>query len=353
MAEREGRSGGELERDDDREVRELLERAGPRPEIPEEDLEAIVAAARAEWQERWGAEPRREAWWSSRGTAVAVAAGLAAALALALGLGWWWQGLRGGGAPAVVARVEAVSGPALFAAGGDGDRPLAAGEPVPAGAVVATGGATEREGRVSLRLATGTTVRLDSASRLRLASASVLELERGAVYLDTGTAERPGAPLEVRTALGTARDVGTQFSVRLVGADARALGVRVREGRVEVVRRGRTYVAGAGDELVLRRDGPLERRQVPGYGPAWEWAMDAAPGFDLEGRTLRELLDWVSRETGWRILYEDPELAAAAEEIVLHGSLGELDPDQAPFAVLPGAGLEGELRQGVLVVRRP
>ncbi|HUP43256.1 MAG TPA: FecR domain-containing protein [Thermoanaerobaculia bacterium] len=349
MAEREGRSGGELERDDDREMRELLERAGPRPEIPEADLEAIVTSARAEWQARWESEPRREAWWRSRG----AAAGLAAALALAVGLGWWWQGLRGGGAPAVVAQVEVVSGPVRLAAGGGEGRPLAAGEPVPAGAVVATGGATEREGRVSLRLATGTTVRLDSASRLRLASASILELERGAVYLDTGTAERPGAPLEVRTALGTARDLGTQFSVRLVGADARALGVRVREGRVEVVRRGRTYVAGAGDELVLRREGPLERRRVPGYGPAWEWAMDAAPGFDLEGRTLRELLDWVSRETGWRILYEDPELSAAAEEIVLHGSLGDLDPDQAPFAVLPGAGLEGELRQGVLVVRRP
>ena len=35
-------------------------------------------------------------------------------------------------------------------------------------------------------------------------------------------------------------------------------------------------------------------------------------------------------------------LAAAAEGITLHGSLGDLRPDQAPFAVLPGAGLDGE-----------
>jgi hypothetical protein len=81
--------------------------------------------------------------------------------------------------------------------------------------------------------------------------------------------------------------------------------------------------------------------------------MAAAPGFEVEGRTLGELLAWVARETGWRVRFAEPELAAAADEIVLHGDFGDLRPDQAAFAVLPGAGLEGVLADGVLVVRQP
>jgi hypothetical protein len=140
--------------------------------------------------------------------------------------------------------------------------------------------------------------------------------------------------------------------VRVVGREAEAMSVRVREGAVAVERGGATFRAGAGRELVLHRDGRVERRDAPGYGPAWEWVPAAGPAFELEDRSVVELLDWVSRETGWRVLYEDPELAASAEGIVLHGSMGELRADQAPFELLPSAGLEGELRGGVLVVRR-
>ena len=334
--------------DDEREIRRLLERAGPRPEVPEADLEAITATARSAWQACWGARPVRRSRWSGHGARLALAAGLAAALALAVGLGWWWQALRSAAPPEVVAHLETVSGPVGL---GDGVAAAgaAAGQAVPAGAMVSTGGATEPEGRASLRLASGATVRLDAESRLRLVSASVLDLERGTVYVDTGTAERPGTALEVRTALGVARDVGTQFLVRL---RAEALSVRVRDGVVAVERDGQAFRTGAGRELVLRRDGRVERREAAGHGPAWEWVMAAAPRFELEGRSVAELVAWVSRETGWRVLYEDPELAAAAEGIVLHGSLGELRPDQAPFALLPSAGLEGELRGGVLVVQR-
>jgi hypothetical protein len=80
--------------------------------------------------------------------------------------------------------------------------------------------------------------------------------------------------------------------------------------------------------------------------------LEAAAGFEIEGQTLQDLLDWVARETGWQVRFADAELAASAKEIVLHGGIGNLRPDQAPFAVLPGAGLEGELSRGVLTIRR-
>jgi ferric-dicitrate binding protein FerR (iron transport regulator) len=194
-----------------------------------------------------------------------------------------------------------------------------------------------------LRLAAGTAV--------RLAAAHHLDLERGAIYLDTGAAGG-GTPLEVRSPLGTATDIGTRFTVALAEGAGGGLRVRVREGAVAVEGAGRRYVAPAGQEVVLRPDGSVARHDVPPYGEAWRWVVAAAPAFAIEGRSVAELLDWVASETGWSIRFADDAVAAEAEAIVLHGSMGELPADEAPFAVLPGAGLEAELDRGTLLVRR-
>lgn len=327
-------------------VRRLLEMAGPRPPIPQEDLDAISAAARAVWRE----EVRKRAGAvleSPRRPLRALALGLAAALALAVGLAGWW-GSRSDRVPPTVAWVEAVTGDVHLGAAAN---PVAAGESVPLGAAIWSGGAGS-EGRASLRLAGGATVRLDAGTRLRFTSASALELERGALYVDTGSGPRRLAAIEVRTPLGTVRDVGTRFAVRLMAPGKEALLVRVRDGEVLTEHRGRAWRTPAGQELILRRDGTAERRGVATHGAEWDWVLRAAPGFDIEGRSLREFLDWVSHETGWRIRFADPGLADSAAKIVLHGGLGDLRPDRAPFAVLPGAGLAGELEDGTLVIHR-
>jgi ferric-dicitrate binding protein FerR (iron transport regulator) len=310
--------------DEEEAVRRLLEMAGPRPPIPQEDLDAISAATRSAWQ----TQVRRRV--PARRPLRAFAVGLAAALAVAVGLALWWAAHR---PSPTVAWVEEVAGPIYLES-----RAVSEGAPIPLGAAIRS------VGRASLRLSDGATVRLDLESRLRFVSAAVLELERGGLYVDTGRGPRS---IEVRTSLGRVQDIGTQFALRVSGT---ALVVRVRDGAVRTEHRGRTWLTQAGQELVLRRDGRSEIRAVASYGPEWEWVLETSPGFDIEGRSLQELLDWVSRETGWRIVL-DERLADSASRIVLHGSLGELRPDQAPFAVLPGAGLEGELEDGTLTVR--
>jgi hypothetical protein len=350
--------------DDDRflrETEELLTAAGPRPEIPAEDLEAIVAAGREVW--RAGVEEREAARRSELGPVAGWAAGLAAVLAVALGLGWWWivAGGPGAGDPAagpgtVVARVvHAWEAPEGFE-----------GREITAGSVVETGAAGgDLPRRLALRLGphsergsergtdSGTELRLDAATRVRLVSASEVELEAGAVYVDTGVREARGRRLAVRTPYGVARDVGTRFLVHVggVGSTGSPLSVRVRDGRVELERRGEVLDAEGGEEMVVRPDGSIVRREAPGHGPAWDWVVATAPAFELEGSTLAELLAWVSRETGWRVRWDDPGLRESAGDIVLHGTLNGLSPAQAPFAVLPGAGLEGKLDDGDLVVR--
>jgi hypothetical protein len=71
---------------------------------------------------------------------------------------------------------------------------------------------------------------------------------------------------------------------------------------------------------------------------------------------MAEILDWVARETGWIVRYEDAALADAARGMIQQASreqAGAMRPDQAPFVLLPGANLEAELQGGVLTVRRP
>jgi ferric-dicitrate binding protein FerR (iron transport regulator) len=181
-----------------------------------------------------------------------------------------------------------------------------------------------------------------------LTSANVLELETGAVYIDTGIDGAGG--LEVRTTYGVARDIGTQFETRL--ADER-LSLVVREGEVLFTGEGGKYRAGAGVALSLGPDGGVTRSRVEASDPRWSWASSAAPPFDIEGRSLAEVLAWVARETGWTVRYEDDELERSAAQILTHGSTGGLEPELVPDLVVPVAGLEHRLQGTVLRVERP
>lgn len=348
MSERELRSDRPPPGDDEAIVGGLLQAAGPRPAIPAEDLEAIAAAARSAWRMQVHRHRRASESVPSRRSRTVVLA-LAATLAAVLGLGWWWSSTRVAPGAVAVARVETVAG-GVRIADGSGSRPLADGEEIRAGATLTTGGAAEDAGRVSLRLAGGPTLRLDAGAELLLVSATSVVLARGEMYAASGSAGR-GAALEVRTPLGTARDVGTQFTVAVLGPAAEAVRVRVREGAVVVLRDGQSYRTEPGQELLVLRDDGVERREIPAHGDPWSWVVAAAPPFS--GRTLADLLGWVEDEAGWRVRYESPELAAAARKIVLYGGVGDLRADEAALAVLPGAGLDGELDDGVLTVRRP
>lgn len=386
MNEHEPTAAGAPPEVDEAEVRRLLERAGPRPAIPPEDLAAITAAARAAWR---GEVERRAEGAESAGLAgrierrtPAVDAGealarfqefaetapgrrrrpdwvmpalIAAVLALSVGLVWWLAGR--GGAAAEIVRAESVAGNTWIGGEGIGYfRPLRAGEPIPAGATVhtVTDTADIAAGRASFRLADGTVLRLDAGTVARFVSPAAVALEQGAIYADSG---ENGSGLTVTTPAGTASDVGTRFTVRLIGPRRPALEVRVRDGAVAVERGGQRWLTPAGEELVVSPSGEAQRRPIDPWGPDWDWVLEAAAGYQVEGRTLGELLDWVSRETGWTVRWADPDLAASAREIVLRGAIGRLRPDQAPFVVLPGAGLEGELVEGgagraELVIRR-
>jgi ferric-dicitrate binding protein FerR (iron transport regulator) len=322
-------------------IARLLEAAGPRSTAPKEREDRVRDAARAHWRRSLEAAPRRRipAW---------IAAALAAAAVVAIVTAWepWSRGPRRPGGDIVIATLLRSEG-SIRRIGGT--PPRADGGPLRAGDALAPGTSVEAgpEGRAALALADGSSLRIDSGTRVRLLAGPTLELERGAIYVDSGPGRRGRrAFLEVRTRLGVVRDIGTQFEVRLTADE---LWVSVREGLATLATAGRSFGAPAGTRLVAGGAGVESR---PLEHPDWGWVLDIAPAFEMDGKTLHEYLDWLARETGWRIEFADPGIARESSTVVLHGSVTVLRPDETPAAVLPTCGLTHRLSDGTLVIER-
>jgi ferric-dicitrate binding protein FerR (iron transport regulator) len=186
---------------------------------------------------------------------------------------------------------------------------------------------------------------MDVDTRLRWMSPSVIELQRGAVYIDTAEGARP---LEIRTMYGSAIDIGTQFEVRV---QTGALRVRVRSGAVSVKRRRDTFEASAGTELTVTEQG-ADTRPSSSSGPSWEWTARIAPPLTFEGSTLADYLGSLSREHGWTLEYADATIRVEANRTVLHGSVEGLSAGNAIAVAAGVSGLTHRFDGGRLVIAR-
>jgi ferric-dicitrate binding protein FerR (iron transport regulator) len=278
---------GQLPEDSDH-IGRLLRLAGPREAVPSERALRVKAAVRAHWRQQTHARSQRITIGWSLGA-------LAAAAMVLIGVRLTIRDDATVGSPApTVATLEALSGAARLVPPSDtgvAERvSFQVGDTIRAG----SGVDTTTGGRAALRLADGAAVRVDSGTRLQLLSGTTLHLDEGALYVDSGAARGTSA-IEVRTKLGVARDIGTRFEVRLDGS---AIRVRVRDGLVQLTQGRQSHDAKPGDELTLDENGRVVRRVVPVYGADWAWAAALARSFELEGRSLREFLDWVCEENG-------------------------------------------------------
>jgi FecR-like protein len=332
-------------RDDDP-IARLIHLAGPRPAVPEERMARVRESVHARWREALARDRRRR-------LVVALAVPLAAALVMAIGAGVWLVRSRDGsrrGAAAVdaapVATVERTEGQVLL----HSDRAVGSGSVLGAGSRLSTGPGA----RAALRLTGGPSIRLDADTELELTSAQALDLRRGAVYVDTGArpsdAGAPHAmPLEIRTPLGRVREVGTQFEVRLAADSLRLI---VREGVAALSRDDGTHLAPAGTRLRVDAGGAVVSDSAARWGADWNWVLAVAPPFELEGRTLGDYLDWLSRETGWRVKGADASITASMTTVTLHGSTLGLRPDETLAAVLPACGMRHRLDGDTLIIER-
>jgi hypothetical protein len=315
----------------------LLRIAGPREVVSDTRAVRVRATVHAEWQTR----TRRRA--IRRRVVFTSAILVAASIVLMIGP-FSQRDRRSASLGQPVAVVEQIDGAPQRASGGS-DAPTTASlvrnEPIRAGEWIET----DASARVALRFSDGTSVRLDAGSRARPLSSSTIELSAGAVYVDT---ERETGRFEVRTAMATARDVGTQFEVRLVDRSVR---LRVRTGIVELKDRRRSVSGRAGTEITLSAAGAVSR-PIVAHGSEWDWTARVSPPLDMEGASMAAFLERVAREHGWIVRYADSALAGEASRIILHGSVSGLAPSEMVDVAIATSGLQHRFESGEVFVLR-
>jgi ferric-dicitrate binding protein FerR (iron transport regulator) len=333
---------------DDETMERLLRLAGPRAEIPA-DIEArVYERVHRQWQaasqppdgsrvyrfvrREWEKDTTRRRYrrWA---LPVALAASVVLAVTLLL--------QQPPSAPAraaigTVARVVATAAPGTLPA---------AGEPVYAGDVLATGAGQ----KLSVVINDAVSLRLDQNTTLAAVARDEFRLESGRVYADTGDFMYREQSLVVHTPMGTVTDVGTQFSVQLA---AERLDVAVREGRVDVSRGADEFVAVAGERLRLHESDVAEMDAIAPHDPYWDWTASLAPVFDIENKSLLDFLRWAARETGRELVFEDNELRMSAMRTDLHGSVEDFEPLEAVESVLATTRFRYRLKADRIVIER-
>ncbi len=321
----------------------LLRDAGPRAEPPPDVARQVRAVVEAEWRAVVAARQQmlrptvypavRRRW-----PALALAASVAMA---AIGA---WVALPLLNHPATpLATLSRVDG-AVEAGSGSDWQPVTVRQTLTAGQGIVTG----PQGRAAVKLRDGITLRLDTDTRIALLSPERIVVRRGAVYLDAGPRSTAADPLVIESRYGTTRHLGTQYEVRIA---PEAMLVSVREGLVEVSGTGLATQAEAGEQLLLKANGSMQRETIERTAALWDWTQEVTPPFAIEQRTLPDFLAWVSRETGRHLVYASPQLQISAAGIVLRGSVAGLRPDAALAAVMATTPLDYTADRSLITIK--
>jgi ferric-dicitrate binding protein FerR (iron transport regulator) len=311
-------------------IEQLLRQVGGRSEPSPEVTNEVRDAVHAQWQVVVRARKRQQ-----RVIAFAMAAGVACVALVTLFT------LRSVSPQSVqVATVTRIDGRLQIA--GDSTRDASIGDRLSTGETVRTDGQTHAA--LNFR---GLSVRVDAGSTFKVAAADRLVLDAGALYIDAAPAAKGPVALDVETLAGSVRHLGTQYQVRALDD---AVIVSVREGRVEISGAHGTNVGEAGEQLRLSSSGDVQRSQIGATDASWKWAADAAPLFQIADQPLSAFLNWVARETGRKLVYQNPQAQALADSVRLRGSIEGLDADTAMAAVLPTTSLRRHATQDDSIV---
>lgn len=318
-------------------LEERLREAGPRPAPSPERAERVRRAVKAEWRSqvqsrRRGRILQKRIVWSSLAAAAVIAVVFL---------------LRGFGgspalpkAPASIGEVAAVHGTAWTQPGVALER----------NDTIVTGGAlrTASDSQIAVTLAGGGSVRLSADAVLRPLGARRFALDRGAIYVDSkrmdGSETRS---LEIVTPLGTTRNLGTQFEVRLQSESMR---VRVRSGRVVVTDGDDSIEVGASEQIEIGTGGHAIRGRIAPDAADWRWIDRVVPPMDIEGRRLDTFLLWVAREKGWRLQTENSGGASDPATIELNGTIEGMTLEQALDSVMLTSRWQYRLEGDLLIV---
>jgi len=303
-------------------IAEILKRVSRRDKPAAEMSSSIKQSVKTVWQQEVAlhAGVRRRNRWLA----------IAASVCLAVGAGFLFNTQPGGISSTSVAQVV---GNIEYRASAQADW-----APIGKTTVLETD-AEVRSGIGSysaLTLANGMTLRLDETTAIRLESESQVYLSLGGLYAESDK-KLAGQSLVVNTEFGAARDIGTEFEVRVSPDYWR---VQVRDGLVNINADEFNTTAQAGERLVIARDQSVEREALSASDTSWQWTHRVHQPIAIEGASLSAYLAWWSDETGRRIVFKNNEDEIAATRTILHGSMNNLTVDDSLEVVLSTTDFE-------------
>ncbi|MFT7247107.1 MAG: ferric-dicitrate binding protein FerR (iron transport regulator) [Candidatus Azotimanducaceae bacterium] len=172
----------------------------------------------------------------------------------------------------------------------------------------------------ALSLSNGMTLRLDENSMVQLSEEAQVYLSQGGLYAESDET-MVGQSITVTTAFGRARDIGTEFEVRVTANDWR---VQVREGLVAINDGQLSETATAGQRLSIAQDQTFQRTLISSADTSWQWTNKVHQPFVIEGAKLSDYLSWWSDETGRQVIFKNTDDALVAASTILHGSMHNL-----------------------------
>ena len=297
---------------DEKQLEKILKKAGPRPLPPKGVSEEIRSALHATWREEVTNSKRtKKMQWLALAASVAIV--------VTAGLFQFQEET-----PESIASVDgSINSVENYSNGG---WEVLAQDSL----VVASRVRTGNNAYLSLTLATGMNIRLDQNSEISLIGTHTLNLKKGSVYVDS-YGHRPGAGFVVNTKFGSANDIGTQFAV---SAHEDGWNIQVREGAVLVHDDGIKTQLELGDRLDISANDVTTATKVEPDDASWKWAENVSPHFDIEGRSLNDYLNWMSRETGRKVGFRTELARSSAKTTILHGSIEGLLPAESLSVVL-------------------
>lgn len=315
----------EVDPREERLIGRLIHSSGRGPQPPPGARERVYATVRAEWQrhirEATPARERQLIGDSWLGSFLRPAFAVSAIAVIAVGMAIFLF-LREPAAPSVVqiASVEKLVGTVTSTpAGTESGTGMTEGIMLFAGQRIHTAA----DGGIALVFASGESVRLDNNTSARLAEAGI-ELETGAVYVDSEGNPDIASAMIVTSRFGNVRHIGTQYEARVQNAGIR---VRIREGTVEIEAESRDLRGLAGEEIVVPVTGAVLRNEIAPTDEAWQWTERLAALPESPGYVLTDLLAWVARQTGRDVRFASARSRLSADQLMLRG-LGGLSPQE-------------------------
>lgn len=298
-----------------------------------EAMARIRAATEAEWRAQVATAPGMP-WWR-RGALLAAAASV---LVVALGAITFTP--SGGEQLGTLARAD---GAGLLE-----HRMLGRSAAVAVGVPVRSTNTFDSRGATLLALAGGGNLRVAPGSQFEVLAANQLRLKKGEVYVDIPPGEHVAAGFVVLTGAGEFRHLGTQFSVALVDDGTR---LRVREGRVQWHAQDQPPAnVEAGVEMQIDANRNVSRRPIETVGDSWAWTEAVTPDIEIDDRPLGEFLQWVSRETGRKLVFADDAVRQQVANTHMHGNVRGMMPLDALRAVMAATSLRFDLPEGTIRV---